>query len=250
MKKLILACALLILSAGNSKAIAQEEKGQHTPGIFNSLSMGLSAGTTGIGIDVASPIGSYLAVRAGISIMPNFNYSDDVDVDIDMADYPGPNTMNVEGGMKRTSGELLLNVYPFKRSSFFVCGGAYFGGSKIIKITGHSDELAQLIKDGEKAGIEIGNYSIPVDKDGNVAGGLKVASFRPYLGLGFGHAVPHKRVGFMFELGVQFHKTPKVYADNADLTQLNEMADNEFSDIIDKLTVYPVLKFRLCGRIF
>ena len=42
----------------------------------------------------------------------------------------------------------------------------------------------------------------------------------------------------MFELGVQFHGTPEVYA------------DNEFSDIIDKLTVYPVLKFRLSGRIF
>ena len=89
-----------------------------------------------------------------------------------------------------------------------------------------------------------------MDENGNVSGGLKVASFRPYLGLGFGRAVPRKRLGFMFELGVQFHKTPEVYADNADLTSLNEMADNDFSDIIDKLTVYPVLKFRLCGRIF
>ena len=54
----------------------------------------------------------------------------------------------------------------------------------------------------------------------------------------------------MFELGVQFHGTPKVYADNSDLTAISAVADNEFSDIIDKLTVYPVLKFRLSGRIF
>lgn len=33
-----------------------------SPGIFNSLAVGVSASTTGIGIDVASPIGSYLAV--------------------------------------------------------------------------------------------------------------------------------------------------------------------------------------------
>lgn len=31
-----------------------------SPGIFNSLAVGVSASTTGIGIDVASPIGSYL----------------------------------------------------------------------------------------------------------------------------------------------------------------------------------------------
>ena len=53
----------------------------------------------------------------------------------------------------------------------------------------------------------------------------------------------------MFELGVQFHKTPKVYSDNGDLGNLMEEADNDFSDIIDKLTLYPVLKFRLSGRI-
>lgn len=109
--------------------------------------------------------------------------------------------------------------------------------------------MAQLIAEGKKAGIEIGDYSIPVDKNGNISGGLKVAAFRPYLGLGFGRAVPRKRIGFMFELGVQFHQTPKVYTTTGELGKLPEEAENDFSDIIDKLTVYPVLKFRLCGKI-
>ena len=47
-----------------------------------------------------------------------------------------------------------------------------------------------------------------MDNNGNVSGGLKVSGFRPYLGLGFGRAVPKKRVGVMFELGVQFHGKP------------------------------------------
>ena len=53
-----------------------------------------------------------------------------------------------------------------------------------------------------------------------------------------------------FELGVQFHGTPEVYTDNGDLGNLMEEADNEYTDIINKLTVYPVLKLRLSGRIF
>lgn len=93
--------------------------------------------------------------------MPNFTYSTDVDVDIE-GSYEGniPTSIDVEGGMGRTAGEILLNVYPFKSSSFFVCGGAYFGGGKLIKIKGHSDELAELIKEGQEVGIEIGNYRI------------------------------------------------------------------------------------------
>lgn len=111
-------------------------------------------------------------------------------------------------------------------------------------------KLAELIKEGQEVGIEIGNYRIPVDQNGNISGGLKVSSFRPYLGLGFGRAIPKKRIGFMFEMGVQFHNTPKVYTNNGDLSDLTAEADNDFTDIIDKLTVYPVLKFRLCGKIF
>ena len=56
----------------------------------------------------------------------------------------------------------------------------------------------------------------------------------------------------MFELGVQFHGTPKLYSDTGSIGNLFDQtdADDEFSDILDKLKVYPVLKFRLCGRIF
>lgn len=80
--------------------------------------------------------------------------------------------------------------------------------------------MAELIKEGQEVGIEIGNYRIPVDQNGNISGGLKVSSFRPYLGLGFGRAIPKKRIGFMFEMGVQFHNTPKVYTNNGDLSDL------------------------------
>lgn len=252
MKKLFLFCFLLFISAANVQITAQENnetpKGQ---GFFNSIAVGLGAGTTGINVDIAAPIGRYFAIRGEMNFMPGISYSDDVDVSIlNSTNEQIYAPINVEGSLARTSGAILLNIYPFKSSSFFVCGGAYFGGSKLIKIEGHSDELQQLVAEGENAGIEIGDYFIPVDKNGNVNGGLKVKSFRPYVGLGFGRAVPKKRIGFMFEIGAQFHGTPEVYADNTDLTAISTVADNEFSDIIDKLTVYPVLKFRLSGRIF
>ena len=90
-----------------------------------------------------------------------------------------------------------------------------------------------------------------VDKNGNVSGGIKVANFRPFVGFGFGRIVPkNKRIGFLFEMGVQFHNTPEVYTDYGQLNDLIHEADNEFSEIINNITVYPVLRFRLCGKLF
>lgn len=60
MKRLLLLCLTYIMCVGNHQMAAQDSS--ESPGIFNSLAVGVSASTTGIGIDVASPIGSYLAV--------------------------------------------------------------------------------------------------------------------------------------------------------------------------------------------
>lgn len=252
MKKVFLClCALVGLFAASQSVSAQKELG-----IFNSLSAGVGVGLTGIDVELATPITPYVALRGGVSIMPNFSLTTDVDVNVDAPDIPGatiPNTIELTGSMKRTFGQVIVNVYPFpKASSFFIGVGGYFGGSKLVKIEGQSDELKDLIAQGENAGILIGDYVLPVDENGRVSGGLKVSGFRPYVGLGFGRAIPKHRLGFMFELGVQFHGRPEVYTDYGSLddliTELDE--DDTFTKIIDKLTVYPVLKFRLCGKIF
>ena len=57
MKRLLLLCLTYIMCVGNHQMAAQDSS--ESPGIFNSLAVGVSASTTGIGIDVASPIGSY-----------------------------------------------------------------------------------------------------------------------------------------------------------------------------------------------
>lgn len=245
MKRIILLCALIAMSAISLSVSAQKELG-----IFNTLSVGVSAGTTGIGVDVATPVTPHFAIRGGVSFMPGIKISTDVDVDLtdpDLGSYP--TNLDLEGSMSRASGDLLVNYYPFLSSSFFVTAGAYFGGSKLVKIDGHSDKLKEYVDKGGNAGIVIGDQTIPVDKNGNVAGGLKVSGFRPYIGVGFGRAVPKKRLGVMFELGVQFHGTPKVYTSAGELGNALGDGDDSFTKIMDKLTVYPVMKIRFCGRL-
>lgn len=239
MKKFLISL-ILYLSLININIHAQENK----LGYFNSFSIGANVGTTGWGIDIATPIGQHLSLRAGFTIMPNFNYSDNVDA---FGDSNNETSMEIEGSMGRNAGEVLLNLYPSKRKIVFITGGFVFGGDKLLKIKGHSDELANL----GNANIQIADYSIPVDKNGNVSGGIKVSSFRPYIGLGLGRIVPkNKRIGFLFEFGLQFHKFPEVYTEYESIEIVETETDDNFSDLLSQMTVYPVLRFRLCGKFF
>ena len=246
----LLICFLIIAVCTKSNPAMAQDTGR---GYFNSISVGVNAGTTGVGFDVATPIGNYLALRAGISMMPGFNFTvKDVDVDIPYHDNEYPSTMNVKGTFKRTSGEVSLYFYFGKNSPLFLCGGFSFGGDRLIGIEANTDnaELIQMVRDGEKVGIEVGNYSIPINENGDISGGLKVASFRPYIGAGTGRINPKGRIGFTVEGGIQLHKSPKVYTNYGTLGNLGDEADNDFNKIMDIFCVYPVVKLRLCGRIF
>ena len=238
---------LLLLICGGHRVMAQADYGY-----FNSLGLGLSVSTVGVGLEVSTPIGNYLALRGGVSFMPKFTVTDEVNADLKGVPqgYPQSAEVELEGSTKRTTGELLLNLYPFRSNGFFVAAGASFGGDKFVQITGHSDELQQLIAAGGSAGLQIGDVSIPVDQNGNVSGGLKVSAVRPYVGLGYGRAVPSKRINFMLDVGVQLHGTPEVYSDFGQVDQLMAEVDNDFTDIINKLKVYPVIRFRICGKLF
>ncbi len=246
MKKSGLIIALLLAGVGINQMKAQDD---YNAGIFKHLSVGVSVSTLGYGVDVASDLGSHLMLRAGVDFVPNYTFNTDVDAEAGNHST----TVDLEASMKRTQYSLLLNYYPSKKSSFFLTGGAYFGGKDLVTIDARSDEMKQLYDENPgAASLVIDKYSLPIEPDGSVKGGISVSGFRPYLGLGFGRLVPHKRVGFMVEFGVQFHGTPKVYSSAGDIEELtsNYDSDDDLSKIVDQLTVYPVLKFRLCGRIF
>lgn len=239
---------LLILSGiATNQVMAQKELG-----IFNSLATETGVSSTGVDVHLTMPVTSHFAIRSGISIMPEFILERDFNVNLYSitSELSPVYTINLKGSFKRTSGGILINYYPFKKSSFFLAGGVCFGGDKIVKIKGHSDELQHLINNTTTAGIVIGDMEIPIDENGNVAGGLKVSNFRPYAGLGFGRAVPKHRISMLFELGAQFHGTPEVYTSQGTLTPRDKNVEDVFTKIIDKLKIYPVIKIHLAVRLF
>ena len=189
-----------------------------------------------------------------------------------------PEKMDVEGKLKNTTGHVLVDLYPGGGSFHFTLG-AYFGPDEIVSVYNKEDgflspitqwneavrnpdpSYAAYIAGQEMIGAKIGKYFFtpdPADK-GNVEANIKVKGFRPYVGLGFGRAVPKKRIGCQFDLGVQFWGKPEIVAPTYENGSYQKQKIEEGGvegdggaaiKTVSKIAVYPVLNFRLVGRIF
>lgn len=241
MKKLIIT-ACVALSSLAAMAIGPDWG-------FNHLAVGAGVGTTGIQIEAATTITSWVNMRAGVAILPNFTFSTDADADLDTSTGTVESTIDLTGGLGRTQGLLIFNFYPIPKHGFYIAAGAYFGGNRIVSIKGYSPDLASVATQGV---VNIGDFGLPISPEGKISGGIKVNGFRPYLGIGWGRSVPNNRINFNIDLGVQFHGKPKLFTDYGTIEDITKNLDDEddFTKILDKVKIWPVLTFRISGKIF
>ena len=245
MKKLSLMILLSILGLQSMSAQDRVDKF----GLFDHLGVGVAIGTTGIDIELASPLNDYLQVRAGYSFMPkvSYKYKSDVDYTKHGNAYKG----EIEGHVKWGNGKLLLDYYPFPNSTFRATVGAFYGSDEIVDAT-NIDKIENV---HAYEGIVIGDYLILPDADGFAKASIKVNKFKPYVGIGFGRSVPRKRIGVGCDLGVQFWGKPGVYEKQSghDVKVEGQDIDDKDGGVIkalSKISVCPVLTLRLTGRIF
>ncbi len=246
-------------------------------GIFNHLGAAVGVGTTGISVELAAPLTSYVAVRGGVNIMPAFKYNDDFRLNYKLdgtaqrvVDEQGkvlPDKVSIQGKPSMTTGHLLFDIFPFRSSSFHLTAGAYFGGENVVNVYNKDDGALSMVSEVNKAliaagiadpathdnmiGVSLGNYFLTPDRNGNVKADIKVSAFRPYLGFGFGRPVPTKsRFTCNFDMGVQFWGKPKVMVEGNELSESDtDGKDGGVMKVISKIAVWPVISIRLVGRI-
>ncbi|MDD6506512.1 MAG: hypothetical protein PUF39_03940, partial [Prevotellaceae bacterium] len=78
MKKVFLLLLTMALTVATAQAQDTNKK-SFEYGVFKHLSVGASASTLGIGIDVATDVTKYIGLRAGVNIMPGVKFSTDMD---------------------------------------------------------------------------------------------------------------------------------------------------------------------------
>lgn len=205
--------------------------------MFSALGASLSATTTGFEIELATPLHEKVVLRGGFSFFP-YNFDTSIDVrKVNELSLPEDVTVDMEGKINLYNGKILADYFPCN-NAFFITGGLYFGKRDIISMEGDSE--TDLIW---------GDHIIP-SENGRVKATLKINGARPYLGVGFGNAIPNKRVGFRLELGAMFQGTPKLYNTTGEELDDININDKDVIDLVQKFRIYPVVAFRLTGRLF
>ncbi len=257
MKKLLLLMAMAL--TGVQGISAQDDEPY---GFFDHLGVGVSLGLDGVGFDLAAPLTDYFALRAGVSFVPSLKYDDTFEINdnnpLIASEFKAEAKLNV------FDGKLLADFYPFRGSSFHLTAGAFFGKDKFITATNTSMFIKDPSKYG-KLGLKLGDYRVTTDETGHIEADVKVNALKPYVGIGFGRAVPKKsRVAVSCDLGVKFWGKPRLgamvkddwgnmYYHKFKSSDLDEYDDEDLKDAIDiaeKISVYPVLNIRISGRIF
>ena len=131
--------------------------------ILHHLDVSITLGTTGVGFDLASPIGDYLQVRAGYAFMPHIHHnmtfgiqSDQIKDDVsfnNMADaienftgYRIHNQVVMVGVPTINNVKLLVDVFPFKNNRHWhFTAGAYWGPSQIAKAYNRTEDMPSLM---------------------------------------------------------------------------------------------------------
>ena len=254
--------------------------------VLRHYSLSVGGGTTGITADMGTMVTDYLGLRGGVDYMPKLTYSVWLDMDavnlsakeiLSQHEVPSslrerygiPEKVQVQSKYNNFTGHALLDIYPFKGNGFHLTVGSYFGksGNKLVEAYNKEDGVLKGVADfNARRGVfiivpqeygdiaaKLGGYNVKPDDQGNVNAYIEVNSIRPYVGLGYGRAVPRSSVNCQVDLGVQFWGTPRVYngVNGEQLTSEGAKGeDGGVLKLISDLSVFPVLSIRLSGRLF
>ena len=239
--------------------------------VFRHFSLSGGLGSTGLTMDMGTMMTDCFGLRAGVDLLGLYfhDYKDYEDfnkklylLDPDLEPLP---EQELDTHMTNSSGHLLVDFYPFmpSKSGFHVTVGAYLAWHRRVESLENVDNRAwRKIADfnarrGDYANVpaEMGpatvgyyGYLVTTSAEGSFNAYMRTNRFRPYVGIGFGRAVPGKRrLNAQLDLGVQFWGKPRLYdgLSGKRLTQVEYKSKASFG----RNTVYPVITVRLAGRI-
>ena len=141
--------------------------------VFQNLDVSVTAGTTGIGIDVASKLGDYVQLRAGYEFMPRFKKSIYFPVEVggqpakaydengnriesrfdklskmlnDMTGFDVDDEIEMVGKPTINNFKFLVDVFPFKQNKHWhFTAGFYWGPSKFAEAENSTQAMSTLL---------------------------------------------------------------------------------------------------------
>ena len=266
----------IMLTAIGAKA-QNADKLHAEDGLLNHLSVGLTTGLTGAGIDVVMPVHKIVTVRAGFT---GWNIGDIKFKAINTATEITEMQMVEADAVKRSQMTdkvelaaepnfwnffLLGEVHPFQNQPFYFSAGLFVGSQNFIHFRNTNEGALeflyyanQLVEDYNQVfrtnyppiGLKFGDYVFTADEHGNIDVRMKTNAVKPYIGIGFGqHLAKKHRVSLAVDAGLLFWGTPKFVLNND--TEIKSSGKNSgITGALSWLKAWPNLQIRVAYKIF
>ena len=156
------ACALMPLAANAEGSSLIADMKAHD--VFNTIELAANIGTTGLGLEVASPMTEWAKLRVGFDCMPKFTRHMQFSVENYIGNETGGNFDRINEMMSDLTGQsvdrtlhmkskptmtvfrLLVDVYPFKSNRHWhVTAGFFVGGNSIGTTVNTPDDMSSLM---------------------------------------------------------------------------------------------------------
>ena len=272
----IIILSAIIISASVAKA-QNVDKLHAEEGLFNHLSVGLSTGLTGTGIDVVMPVHKLVTVKAGFS---GWGVGDIKFKAINTATEITEMQMVEEDAVKRAKMVdkvelaakpkfwnffLLGEVHPFKNQPFYFTAGLFFGSQTFMHFRNTNEGALGFLYDANQkvedynrlyktnyppVGLKFGDYVFTADEQGNIDVRMKTNAIKPYIGIGAGQNIAKThRVSLAVEAGLLFWGTPKFLLNN-DVEIKSNGSNSGVTSVLSWLKAWPNLQIRVAYKIF
>lgn len=222
MKKIITTLLLSILIYGNQ--YAQDEM------IADSLkikknAIGVSFGT-GFGIDY-----SRILKKDKLYVTASYNSLvftiNDVEQEINGEDLLS------DAKLDFNNIDVKLSYHPFSNAFKIIGGIGYFTSSNINIYTTFKDNIT------------VGEVEFNAQDSGNLDIDFNWSEITPYIGLGFGRAVPNKRLGFAFDIGTYISGSPEISLDATGIIEQTQDQEALLNESFESFKFIPYASFRL-----
>lgn len=243
----------------------------HKKNLFKHMELGLTLGSTGIGIDLAAPLCEFLQVRAGYDYMFPFQKKFHLLLQNEESSLEAYSDMTAK--LTMGNAKLLADIYPFKyNKSWHITVGFYYGPSQVAKLESSSESANTYA--GEVGYVQLGKFTHDIDlngvsyskgddyhmkpaDDGSILIKTCTNALKPYLGFGYGGRLFPSRYDWKVsvECGAMFWggKPSQNVHDGINLCKDVDDYPSNIDTYIkwcNYLLVYPVLSVRISKMLF
>lgn len=226
MKQIFKNLSIVALILTSAISFAQEEEVTIESNDSKKNAVAVNFGLPGYGVSYARKFNEALSLRGRLSF---FSF----DVDRKNLDLSGRD-VDLVGEFKYNTFDLLLDYYPFKTNSSLklVAGISYLYDAKFDAVIKPSGD----VKFGQ----------IVINNPGDITAGADWSGVTPYVGLGFGRAIPKNKFGFGFDLGAHFTGKPEPHFGASGILTPTEKAEkDEFNSWMEQFSVIPSFMFHV-----